>query len=121
MMRTIDEMAAAVSRDPDSPLAAYARLAAQKAALPKSPLTSMLDRMMAGEPVSNEEVYETLTADAAVIIGDVATCRKKMQRYQDIGVDRLMCFQQLGHLPHEHIMKSIQLVGEHLIPVFDPK
>ncbi|WP_044187045.1 LLM class flavin-dependent oxidoreductase [Hyalangium minutum] len=121
MTRTIDEMAAAVSRDPDSPLAAYARLAAQKAALPKSPLTSMLDRMMAGEPVSNEEVYETLTADAAVIIGDVASCRKKMQRYQDVGIDRLMCFQQLGHLPHEHIMKSIRLVGEHLIPVFDPK
>lgn len=121
MTRTIDEMAAAVSRDPDSPLAAYSRLAAQKAALPKSPLTSMLDRMMAGEPVSNEEVYETLTADAAVIIGDVASCRKKMQRYQDVGIDRLMCFQQLGHLPHEHIMKSIRLVGEHLIPVFDPK
>jgi alkanesulfonate monooxygenase SsuD/methylene tetrahydromethanopterin reductase-like flavin-dependent oxidoreductase (luciferase family) len=121
MMRTIDEMAAAVSRDPDSPIAAYARLAAQKAALPKTPLTSMLDRMIAGEPVSNEEVYETLTADASVIIGDVASCRKKMQRYQDVGVDRLMCFQQLGHLPHEHIMKSIRLVGEHLIPVFDPK
>ncbi|WP_224364436.1 LLM class flavin-dependent oxidoreductase [Hyalangium versicolor] len=121
MTRTIDEMAAAVGRDPGSPLAAYARLAAQKAALPKSPLTLMLDRMMAGEPVSNEEVYETLSADASVIIGDVASCRKKMQRYQDIGIDRLMCFQQLGHLPHEHIMKSIRLVGEHLIPVFDPK
>jgi hypothetical protein len=54
-------------------------------------------------------VYETLNADAAVIIGDVASCRKKMQRYQAIGIDRLMCFQQLGHLPHEHIMKSIGL------------
>ncbi len=121
MTRMIDEMAAAVGRDPNSPLAAYARLAAQQATLPKSPLTLMLDRMMAGEPVSNEEVYEILNADAAVIIGDVASCRKKMQRYQDIGIDRLMCFQQVGHLPHEHIMKSIRLVGEHLIPVFDPK
>lgn len=121
MMATIDEMSAAVGRDPTSPLAAYARQAAEHAAAPRTPLTALLDRLMAGEAVSNEEVYEILNADAAVIIGDVAQCRKKMQRYQDLGIDRLMCFQQVGHLSHAHIMRSIQLVGEHLIPVFDPR
>ncbi|MDY7231067.1 LLM class flavin-dependent oxidoreductase [Hyalangium rubrum] len=121
MMRTIDEMTAAAERDPTSPLAAYAKLTAEKASAPKSPTTALLDRLVAGEQVSNEEVYEILNADAAVIIGDVASCRKKMQRYKDIGIDRLMCFQQVGHLPHEHIMNSIRLVGEHLIPMFDPK
>lgn len=122
MLRTIDEMSAAAQRDPTSPLAAYARLAAEKATTaPRTPMTALLDRISAGETVSNEEVYEILNADAAVIIGDVASCRKKMQRYKDIGIDRLMCFQQVGHLPHEHIMKSMRLVGQHLIPQFDPR
>jgi len=121
MMRSIDEMSAAVGRDPTSPLAAFARQAAENAAAPRTTMTALLDRLMAGEAVSNEEVYEILNEDAAVIIGDVAQCRKKMQRYQDLGIDRLMCFQQVGHLPHAHIMKSIRLVGEHLIPVFDPR
>ena len=39
-----------------------------------------------------------------------------MERYRDIGIDRLMCFRQVGHLKHEHIVKSMRLVGEHLIP-----
>ena len=55
-----------------------------------------------------------------MIIGDVETCKRKMKRYQDIGLDRLMCFQQVGNLDPEAILKSIRLVGEHLIPVFDP-
>ncbi len=119
MMRTIDEMSAAAQREPTSPLAAYARQAAEHAAAPKTPMTALLDRLMAGEQVSNGEVYEILNEDAAVIIGDVATCRKKMERYRDIGIDRLMCFQQVGHLSHEHIMASMRLVGEHLIPIFN--
>ena len=43
-----------------------------------------------------------------------------MQRYEQIGLDRLMCFQQVGNLDPEAIKKSMRLVGEHLIPVFDP-
>jgi alkanesulfonate monooxygenase SsuD/methylene tetrahydromethanopterin reductase-like flavin-dependent oxidoreductase (luciferase family) len=119
MLRATDELVASVARDPKSPLAEFARASAEKTRAPKTAMTQLLDRIMAGEEISNEEVYEILNADAAVIIGDVAQCRKKMERYREIGIDRLMCFQQVGHLPHEHIMKSMRLVGEHLIPVFD--
>lgn len=116
MLKMADEMSAAVKRQPDSPLADFARLMAQAAAAPKSDATLLLDRLAAGESISNEEVYEILNEQASVIIGDVASCRKKMERYRDIGIDRLMCFQQVGHLKHEHIAKSMRLVGEHLIP-----
>lgn len=116
MLKMADEMTAAVKREPDSPLADFARLMAQAAAAPKSDATLLLDRLAAGESISNEEVYEILNEQASVIIGDVASCRKKMERYRDIGIDRLMCFQQVGHLKHEHIVKSMRLVGEHLIP-----
>jgi alkanesulfonate monooxygenase SsuD/methylene tetrahydromethanopterin reductase-like flavin-dependent oxidoreductase (luciferase family) len=121
MLKAADEMTAAAKKNPDSPLAEFARAMEQAAAAQKSPDTLLLDRLLAGEQISNEEVYEVLNEQASVIIGDPDQCKKKMERYRDIGVDRMMCFQQVGHLPHEHIMKSIRLVGEHLIPQLDPR
>ena len=44
------------------------------------------------------------------------TCRRKMQRYRDIGVDRLMCFMQIGDLRHEPIMRSLRLTAGELLP-----
>lgn len=118
MLRAADEMTAASKRNPTSPLAEFARAMAEASAGPKSRDTLLFDRLLAGEKISNEEVYEHLNEQASVIIGDPDQCKKKMQRYKDIGVDRLMCFQQVGHLPHEQIVKSMRLVGEHLIPAF---
>ena len=39
-----------------------------------------------------------------------------MQRYRDIGVDRLMCFMQIGDLRHEPIMRSLRLTAGELLP-----
>jgi alkanesulfonate monooxygenase SsuD/methylene tetrahydromethanopterin reductase-like flavin-dependent oxidoreductase (luciferase family) len=51
-----------------------------------------------------------------VIIGDVETCRRKIEKFQSAGFDRLMCLMQFGHLSHEQVLGSIRLVGEALIP-----
>ncbi len=40
-----------------------------------------------------------------------------MKRYEELVIDRLMCFQQVGHLTHDSIMQSIRLIGG-LIPEF---
>ena len=92
---------------------------------PPTPLqqaaVELLIRLGEGEVVSGEEVYEILGAQDSIIIGDPETCRRKMERYQEAGVDRLMCLMQLGSLRHEHVMESLRLVGEHIIPVFSPK
>ena len=56
-----------------------------------------------------------------VIIGDLATCRRKIEKYRDVGFDRLMCLMQFGHLGHDQVMASIRRVGEELIPIFDPE
>jgi alkanesulfonate monooxygenase SsuD/methylene tetrahydromethanopterin reductase-like flavin-dependent oxidoreductase (luciferase family) len=79
----------------------------------------LLGRIMQGEPVTDEEVFDTLSAQESLIVGSPETCRRKMKLFADLGVDRLMCFQQVGSLPHDKVMKSIRLVGE-LIPEFDP-
>ena len=63
-----------------------------------------------------EEVYETLDPIDTVVIGDVDTCRRKLRRIAEQGLDRLMCLMQFGPLPHEAAMRSIRLAGEQLVP-----
>ena len=81
-----------------------------------NPVVRLLRHAAAGRAVSPEEAYETLDPLDSVIIGDVETCRRKMQRYRDIGVDRLMCFMQVGDLGHESIMRSLRLTAGELLP-----
>jgi alkanesulfonate monooxygenase SsuD/methylene tetrahydromethanopterin reductase-like flavin-dependent oxidoreductase (luciferase family) len=81
----------------------------------------MIGRLARGEDISGEEVFEILNEQDSVIIGDPETCRRKMARYRDIGVDRLLCFQQVGRLAPEHVKESMRLVGQHLVPYFSPK
>ena len=58
---------------------------------------------------------------STAIIGDVDTCLRKLHRIADLGVDRLLCLMQLGHLPHGEVMRSIRTTGEALIPALgDP-
>ena len=82
------------------------------------PVIALLNRQMAGQPLDPEEVYEVLEPVESVVIGDEELCRKKMQGFADIGVDRLMCMMQIGALPHETVMQSIRRVGEILLPEF---
>jgi alkanesulfonate monooxygenase SsuD/methylene tetrahydromethanopterin reductase-like flavin-dependent oxidoreductase (luciferase family) len=41
-----------------------------------------------------------------------------MKKYQDAGVDQVLCFLQPGRLEHTRIMDSIKLMGRHVIPHF---
>jgi alkanesulfonate monooxygenase SsuD/methylene tetrahydromethanopterin reductase-like flavin-dependent oxidoreductase (luciferase family) len=82
-----------------------------------NPAELVIGRIMQGEKVPDEEIYEVLSAQESLIVGSPETCRKKMQAYADLGIDRLMCFQQVGALSHEAVMKSIRLVGQ-MIPEF---
>jgi alkanesulfonate monooxygenase SsuD/methylene tetrahydromethanopterin reductase-like flavin-dependent oxidoreductase (luciferase family) len=84
----------------------------------KSEAMALIGRLGRGEQTSGEEVYEVLGKHDSIIIGDPKSCRKKMERYREIGVDRLMCFQQVGALKHEDIMQSIRLIGENIVPEF---
>jgi alkanesulfonate monooxygenase SsuD/methylene tetrahydromethanopterin reductase-like flavin-dependent oxidoreductase (luciferase family) len=82
------------------------------------PAIVLLKRLARGETVSNEEAHEITEGLDSVIIGDPDLCKRKMQKYGDIGVDRLMCLMQFGRIPHQEVLRSIKLTGEHLIPQF---
>ena len=82
------------------------------------PVIRLLKRMARGEEVSFEEAHEVAETHDSVIIGDVEHCRLKMEQYRNIGCDRLLCLTQFGRVPHEAVMRSIRLTGQHLIPHF---
>jgi alkanesulfonate monooxygenase SsuD/methylene tetrahydromethanopterin reductase-like flavin-dependent oxidoreductase (luciferase family) len=74
--------------------------------------------ILQGQPVPDEKLFDALYAQGSLIVGSPQTCREKLKAYADIGIDRLMTFQQVGAIPHDSVMRSIQLIGE-LIPEFD--
>jgi hypothetical protein len=39
-----------------------------------------------------------------------------MLRYAELGVDELLCYVQFGRLPHESVMRTIELLGKYVIP-----
>jgi len=51
-----------------------------------------------------------------IVVGDPERCLEKMIKYQDLGVDQLICYVQFGYLSHESVMKTIELLGKELIP-----
>jgi hypothetical protein len=54
-----------------------------------------------------------------IIVGSPEQCIEKMKRYVDLGVDELICYMQFGHLPHDSIMRSIEILGKEVIPEID--
>jgi alkanesulfonate monooxygenase SsuD/methylene tetrahydromethanopterin reductase-like flavin-dependent oxidoreductase (luciferase family) len=86
------------------------------AAVPKA--QALIGRIMMGERVPEDEMFETLIDEHSIIVGTPAECRKKVQTYQEMGIDRLMCLHQVGGIRHDKVMKSIRLFSE-LIPEFD--
>ena len=51
-------------------------------------------------------------------IGDPETCIGIVERYRQAGVDQLLCLMQARRIPHDKIMRSIELFGERVIPHF---
>lgn len=54
----------------------------------------------------------------AFAMGDPDTVIKVLKKYQEAGVDQILCFMQMARLPHARIMDSIKLCGRYVIPYF---
>lgn len=77
-----------------------------------------IGRILQGETVPDDELFDALSAQDSLIVGSPDTCRKKLRAYADAGIDRLMCFHQVGALPQDRVLRSMELIGE-LIPEFE--
>ena len=51
-----------------------------------------------------------------VIIGTPEECLEKFLKYEEAGIDQVLCYTKFGYLPHEAVLESISLLGDYVIP-----
>jgi alkanesulfonate monooxygenase SsuD/methylene tetrahydromethanopterin reductase-like flavin-dependent oxidoreductase (luciferase family) len=61
---------------------------------------------------------EHLVETGACILGTPEGCLEACRRYEDAGVDLLLCLVNPYRVPHEAVMQTIQLMGTEVIPKF---
>ncbi len=58
----------------------------------------------------------TFDKEDMVIVGTPDECIKKFIKYEEAGVDQVLCYINFGYLTNEAVLKSIELLGKHVIP-----
>ncbi len=61
------------------------------------------------------------TNEDMIIIGEPDQCLEKILRYAEAGVDQLLCYCQFGDLPHEKVMRNIELLGTKVVPELEKR
>jgi alkanesulfonate monooxygenase SsuD/methylene tetrahydromethanopterin reductase-like flavin-dependent oxidoreductase (luciferase family) len=56
-----------------------------------------------------------------IIIGTPEMCLEKFRRFEEAGVDQLLCYVQFGDLPHDKVMHGLELLGTHVIPELEAR
>lgn len=84
-----------------------------------SPGRQVMLKLLDDVPVAREEFYEAMNAENQIVVGTPDEVIRKLEAYEGIGLDRMMCMVQGGpDLPHEKIVQSIKLMGETVVPHF---
>ncbi len=63
----------------------------------------------------NVDVQRYIDEDM-IVVGTPEQCLEKIVRYDEAGVDQLLCYVQFGMLPHEQVMRCLELLGTRVIP-----
>ena len=68
--------------------------------------------------VWNQLDADTLCDRGVIIGGDPESCIRGLKLHQEAGCDQVMLVMQTQAVPHEKVMKSIEMIGKHVIPEF---
>jgi hypothetical protein len=63
---------------------------------------------------------DTLCDRGAIVGGDPDSCTKIIRKFEEIGVDQLTLVMQTETVPHEKVMKSLEMFGKYVLPAFQP-
>ena len=56
-----------------------------------------------------------------IIIGTAEEALRKILRYQQAGVDQLLCYVQFGDLPHDKVMRTLELLAKEVMPQLEAR
>ena len=74
------------------------------------------------EPTIRGDIdIQRYTEQDMIIVGTPEECLRKILRYEEAGVDQLLCYVQFGTLPHEKGMRSLELLGTKVIPELEKR
>jgi alkanesulfonate monooxygenase SsuD/methylene tetrahydromethanopterin reductase-like flavin-dependent oxidoreductase (luciferase family) len=62
--------------------------------------------------------FDYLDKIGACLVGDPERVIDTARRYEAAGCDLMLCLMQPHAIPHERVLRSIELVGRHVIPAF---
>ena len=62
--------------------------------------------------------YDYIRDSGSAVVGDPERCVEAARRYEEVGVDLLLCLVNPYKIGHEDVMRSIELMGEHVLPAF---
>jgi alkanesulfonate monooxygenase SsuD/methylene tetrahydromethanopterin reductase-like flavin-dependent oxidoreductase (luciferase family) len=72
------------------------------------------------KPIANMDVsvlsFDFLDSVGACLVGDPERVIATAKRYAAAGCDLLLCLAQPHAIPHAKVLRSIELIGEHVIP-----
>ncbi len=60
--------------------------------------------------------FDYLVESGACVVGDPQRCLEIATRYRAADCDLLLCLLNPYKIPHPAVMRSIELLGEHVIP-----
>jgi alkanesulfonate monooxygenase SsuD/methylene tetrahydromethanopterin reductase-like flavin-dependent oxidoreductase (luciferase family) len=55
-----------------------------------------------------------------VVVGNPDYVNRKLETFQKAGIDQVIFFKQAGEIPHQNIMRSLRLIGKHVLPYYNP-
>jgi alkanesulfonate monooxygenase SsuD/methylene tetrahydromethanopterin reductase-like flavin-dependent oxidoreductase (luciferase family) len=61
---------------------------------------------------------DTLCDRGVIIAGNPESCIKAIRMYEEIGVDQVIMIMQTETVPHERVMRSIEMFGKYVLPTF---
>ena len=72
----------------------------------------------AAQSVISQLDADTLCDRAVIIAGDPDSCITAARKWEAIGVDQVTMMMQTETVPHEKVMKSLEMFGKHVLPAF---
>ena len=71
--------------------------------------------------IDGEVPIQKYQEEDMIIIGTPDECLRKILRYEEAGVDQLLCYVQFGDLPHDKIMRGLELLSKEVIPKLEER
>ncbi len=79
---------------------------------------SRLGRERGWGPMTRQQFDWMRSADGSLVLGDVETVAAKILRWKEVlGVNRFELHVSVGTLPHEKVLRSIELLGTKVAPI----